>query len=178
MPNNPVPNAADAQYFDHFAVHNRFYGAQVGLSSEVQYGAFFLDAAGKVGLGVAEQDAQVAGGTVLRSAAGATTAFDGGVLAPLGAAADATSGRFAAAVEGSVHAGYTFTPHLRLRVGWEFLYLSQVGSPAGLIGAVDSRQVPQLTGSAPSGAAARPALRPQEGGYWTDGLTCGVEFRY
>ena len=110
MPNNPVPDAADAQYFDHFAVHNRFYGAQVGLSSEVRSGEFFLDADGKMGLGVAEQEARVAGGTVLRSAAGATTAFDGGVLAQPGDLGDYHQGRFSAAVEAAVHAGYAIHP--------------------------------------------------------------------
>ena len=35
VPNNQVPNAADVRYWDNFAVHNRFYGAQVGpLSRE------------------------------------------------------------------------------------------------------------------------------------------------
>ena len=178
MPNNPVPNAVDARYFDHFAVHNRFYGAQVGLSSEGRYGAFFLDAVGKVGLGVVQQDAQVAGETVLQSAAGAMSAFDGGVLARPADLGDHTVERFAVAAEAAIRAGYEFTPHVRALVGWDFLYVSQVARPAGLIGAVDSRQVPQLSAAAGPGAAASPTFHGQGGGFSATGLTCGLEFRY
>ena len=156
VPNNPVPDAAAAHYFDSFEVHNRFYGGQVGLSSEVRSGKFFLAADGKIGLGVAEQEARIAGGTVLRSAAGATTAYDGGVLAQPGDLGTYDQGRFAAAAEAAIHAGWQFTPHLR-SVGWDFLYLSQVAGPAALIGAVDSRRVPQLNPSGPGGPrCARP----------------------
>ncbi len=178
VPNNPVPDAAAAHYFDSFEVHNRFYGAQVGLSSEVRSGKFFFAADGKIGLGVAEQDARIAGGTVLRSAAGAarppTTA---GVLAQPGDLGDYDRGRFSAVAEAAFHAGYQFTPHLRALVGWDFLYLSQVAGPAAPIGPVDSRQVPQLNPSGPSGPATRPALQ-QSGGFTAEGLTCGLEFRY
>lgn len=177
MPNNPVPDAAAAHYFDSFEVHNRFYGAQVGLSSEVRSGKFFFAADGKIGLGVAEQDGRISGGTVLRSAAGASTAYDGGVLAQPGDLGDYDQGRFSAVAEAAIHAGYQFTPHLRALVGWDFLYLSQVAGPAALIGAVDSRQVPQLNPSGPSGAAPRPTLQ-QSGGFTAEGLTCGLEFRY
>ena len=177
VPNNRAPSAADVRYWDSFAVHNRFYGAQVGLSSEAHFGSFFVEATGKVGLGFVSQEAQVSGATALRTLDGTTTAYEGGVLAQPGASGTYTRGSFAGAFETSLRAGYEFTPHLRGLIGFDFLYLTQSARAGSLIGSVDSSQVPQLGTMVPPAAAGRPIIH-ETGGFWAEGLTCGLEFRY
>jgi hypothetical protein len=177
VPNDAAPDATDAQYFDNFTVHNRFYGGQVGLSTEGRWGLFFLDADGRMGLGVMEQEARVSGGTLLRSADGTPASFDGGVLAQPGNEGTFTQGRFAVALELGLRGGYEFTPNVRAVVGCDYLFLSQVARPAGLIGPVASAQVPQLhVPGATTAAGPSPAI--PSSGFSAEGLTCGLEIRY
>jgi hypothetical protein len=163
--------------FDNFGVSNLFYAPQVGLSAEVRYGRFSLDAVGKIGLGLLSQSAKVRGGTTLRFADGSTAASDGGVFAPVGGAS-LSDDRFAAIPELDLTAACQLTSHIRFHAGYDFLYISQLTRAAGTVGGLDSRQVFQLNSYDPSVRSSGLASRLPGDSFWVQGLTCGLEFQY
>jgi hypothetical protein len=163
--------------FDNFGVSNLFYAPQIGLSAEVRYGRCSLDATGKLGLGLLSQNAKVRGGTTLRFADGSTAVSDGGVFAPVGGAT-LSDDRFAAIPELDLSAACQLTPHIRIRAGYDFLYVSQLTRVASTVGEPDSRQVFQLNSYNPSVAPSGQVSRLPSDSFWVQGLTCGLEFQF
>jgi hypothetical protein len=162
---------------DHFGVDNLFYGPQVGVSCELRWGRWSLDAAAKLAAGWLHQSAKVQGGTVLRFDDGSTATYAGGVFAQPGVG-PVSEDHFAVIPEASLAAGCQVTPWLRLTVGYDVLCVSRVTRPANLIGGADSRQVFQLDTYDPSIHPAGPAVRLPGSALWVQGLTCGIELRY
>jgi hypothetical protein len=174
VPSNPAPTADDLSYFDQLGVHNQYYAPQIGLTAGTSYYGFFVEATGKLGLGLLQSSAKIDGQTTMRSA-DVTTTQSGGVLAPPGGAA-ANENRFAVLPELSLRGGYQIASWCRLTVGYNLLYASQVVRSSSLVGAVDTRLVPQLPSFDPTAPGA--ALQLQNSSLWVQGLTAGLELRY
>src|SRR5947199_9400244 len=88
VPSNPAPLGDAIGYFDRFGVHNQYYVPQVGVSAEVRYRRCFLQATGKLGLGLLHVEGKTEGGTTQRLADGSVNQFGGGVLVPAAGAAE------------------------------------------------------------------------------------------
>ena len=174
MPSNPAPIGDELSYSDSLGVHNQYFAPQIGLTAGTSYYGFFVEATGKLGLGLLHGSAKLEGQTTQRSADGTTTR-SGGVLVPLGGGA-ADENRFAILPELSLTGGYQIASWCRLSVGYNLLYASQVVRASSLVGAVDARLVPQLPSFDPTTPG--PALHLQNGSLWVQGLTGGLELRY
>jgi hypothetical protein len=164
-------------YFESFGVRNGFDGGQVGLSSEVKYGPFYLSATAVVGLGNVHESARIMGGTTLTTDDGANT-YPGGVLAQQSNSGIHERDRFAFLCEGRLDVGWMPAKWLRVFVGYDFLFVSDVARTGSLIDGVDSRVVPQLHPTGMATGAVYPAFRWGDTGFWVQGLQTGVEFRY
>ena len=164
-------------YFDAFGVRNGFDGAQVGLTSELHYGPFYLSALAKVGLGGLHESAQINGGTTI-SANGATSSYTGGVLAQQTNSGTHERDRLAYLCEGRIDVGWRPANWLRVFVGYDFLFVSGVARASGLIDGVDSRVVPQLHPTGTSTVATYPAFSWGSNGFWVQGLETGLELRW
>lgn len=134
---------------DEFATHNYFYGGQIGVRGEYMFERFFVNGNAKLGMGVTEQRVSINGGLSQAVVGGAFDAFGnpiqniqvvhsaiGGLLAD---PASFRRSRFSVVPEVGLNVGYQFASYLRLSVGYNFLYWSNVlragdqvnGSPNG-----------------------------------------------
>jgi hypothetical protein len=177
VPSNPVPMGNHNSYFDTFSVRNGFDGAQIGLTSELHYGPFYLSALATVGLGGLHESAQINGGTVLSTDDGTST-FPGGVLAQQTNSGTHERDRLAFLCEGRIDVGWRPTNWLRVFVGYDFLFLNGVTRVGSLIEGVDSRLVPQLHPTGTTTVATQPAFGWGSSGFWVQGLETGLELRF
>jgi len=173
--NDLLAIGTSAQAFDTYRTTNQFYGGQIGGRVETNFGRLSLGFAGKVALGVNEMTLHVDGSTT-RSDTGAV--YAAGILA-----SSANNGRFreshyAYIPEGNLSVGWWFTPNLRLKVGYNVLYISDVVRPGSNISnIVNPASVPldQLYGANPVQRA--PSLF-QRTDFIAEGFTFGIDFRY
>jgi hypothetical protein len=78
-----------------------------------------------------------------------------------------------------VNLGAQITPRLRARVGYTFLYWSEVSRPGNQIDrALNPTQIPGPTGSPALVGAPRPAPLNSSTSYRAQGLNFGLELRY
>jgi hypothetical protein len=165
---------------DHFATRNQFYGGQLGLDAEFHRGPWSLDLRGKLALGETHQHLTIDGSERLVAADGTVTVSRGGLLALPSNIGQFNRDRFSVVPEIGVSLGYQLTEHLRVSVGYNFLYWTNVLRPGQQIDRViDVTQIPNFAapGTAPTGQN-RPAVPFKESDFWAQGLTVGLEFRY
>jgi hypothetical protein len=175
-----VPEFGGTQFniFDTFGTHNNFYGGQLGLDWEWRRGRWTFDLLGKVALGDTHEVVIIDGGTAMTSPGMATVSQPGGILA----LASTNIGHFnrdsfTVVPEAGVKLGYQIRPHIKLTVGYTFLYWSEVARAGDQIDqSVNITRIPF------SGVAPTPPLRPAFVGkttdYWAQGISLGLEFKY
>ena len=108
--------------------------------------------------------------------------YAGGLLALPGANAGSfTQNKFAVLPEVGFNVGYHITPHFRVFVGYNFLYLSSVLRPAGLINPnVDPARIPNFP--LPNGGS--PVFPPQPAplfrttDFFAQGINFGIQFTW
>jgi hypothetical protein len=176
VPSNPAPLGDAIDYFDRFGVHNQVYAPQVGVSAEVRYRFWFLQATGKLGLGLLHAATKEQGGTAQQRADGTVSQFSGGVLVPSPASVD--EDRLSVLSELGLTVGCQVASWCRLSVGYDFLFASQVVRAGHFIGGVNSAQVPQLSSFDPTRSGTSLVPHPRSDSFWAQGLTAGLEFRY
>lgn len=167
---------------DSFRTQNRFYGAQVGVRTERQFGAFTLEVIGKLALGSTRQEVIIDGFTQVRLVDGSFLIGRGGLLA-----LDQTNiGKFDRDVftvvpEITINASYALNANLRVFLGYNFLYWSDVARPGDQIDiVVNPNFVPTLDQNSPPSRAgqSRPTLIFTGTQFWAQGLNLGAEWRF
>jgi hypothetical protein len=164
--------------FDGFTAHNHFYGVQVGGLASWELGDLTLGATGKIAVGSSQELVQVSGISALITPTGTTTTAPGGVLAVPGNIGRHFHDAFAVVPELGLQVSYRVTAHLEARVGYTFLYWSDVARPGNQVNrAVAPGLIPTdpLFGSA---NATRPAFQFHASEYWAQGLTFGLALRF
>jgi hypothetical protein len=155
---------------DQFRTQNRFYGGQVGLRGEYAFGdGLFVRACGKVALGVMEQEVDVRGSTAVVTPAGAAAA-PGGLWAQPSNIGHFERDRFAAVSELTLNVGYQVNSHVRVFVGYTYLYVTNVVRPGD---AIDPR-----VNSTRVRTSLVPAFAFRDSDFWAQGLSLGAEIRY
>jgi hypothetical protein len=171
---------------DRFRTQNRFYGGQVGLRGETRWRALVLSTDARVSLGDTQQTIAIAGNTTRLGVMGGTQVLPGGWLALPSNSGSFDHDRFAVVPEVNVSLGWDVTSWLRLSVGYQFLYWSNVVRPGDQLVPVASAgaktpppfgQVPTFPGFGP-GAAPVPPVPDHTTGFWAQGLNFGVSFRF
>jgi hypothetical protein len=144
---------------DRFYTRSQFYGGQLGAEATYHLGKLSLGLSGKLALGGTEQAISVSEGglLVLPSNFGHHSHADFSVVPQVG-----------------LQAGYQVTPHMRVFLGYDFLYWSSVARPGDQIDTTIN--VSQAFG--PLIGPARPVVPFHTSDFWAQGLNLGLEVRF
>lgn len=175
---------------DRFSTETHFYGLQFGTRYQLERGPWSLNVMGKVGLGANVRTLTIAGngGVFDELEPGDPIQTGYGVFALPGNIGRHSDARFSAVPEVRLSFGYQATRSLRVTLGYDFTYWSEVAragdqfdtnvQSGGTIPAGFSRTLDDYlrligpSGTTPSGGDVRGS------GFWTQGLTFGVELSF
>ena len=164
---------------DSFHTYNNFYGGQLGARASYTLGSFVIDGYAKVGLGTTQQVTVINGSSSLIVPGAATVTVPGGVYA-----LSSNSGRgyhesFSVVPEAGFNIGYKVTDWAAVRVGYTFLYWTNVQRPGEAIDRVVNQSlVPTDFSFGSPGGANRPVFVPQTKDFWAQGINFGLEFSF
>ncbi len=169
---------------DIFRAENHFHGGQIGLAWEHRWGLWTFDARATVAFGNVTQLGEIDGGQTLLLANGQTVRYAGGLLAlPNANIGRYTHDQFAVLPEVGVNIGYQLTSHMRLFVGYNFLYLGNALRPERMIDTnIDIARIPNFAvpggGTTPVTGLPRPAPLFRTNDFFVQGINFGLEFRW
>ncbi|MFO0967330.1 MAG: BBP7 family outer membrane beta-barrel protein [Gemmataceae bacterium] len=167
------------QFFvmDRFGTQNIFNGADLGVQWERRLGRrWFWQGSVKVALGYMAQSIDITGMTT-RLVGGVSTSAVGGFAALPSNIGNFSSGKFAVIPEVGIKVGFDVTDHLRLFVGYDFMWINSVVRPGEQIDPnINLGQVP-FRGGANTGQN-RPAVLFRTSDFWAQGVNFGLEYRY
>jgi Putative beta barrel porin-7 (BBP7) len=176
-----IPVGIEAAVSDGFRTANHFHGGQIGVAYERTWGRWVFDGKAKVALGVVHQSADVVGTTTIL-AGNRTPNQPGGLLALNSNSGHIDRNVFGVVPEVSLNLGYNVTDHLRIFVGYNFLYMNNVIRPGGLIDStLDERSIPDFLSSpsaAPVASQTRPLTKLSGEDVWIQGVNFGLLFRW
>lgn len=179
LPGSTNPAGTDVFVQDSFSTRNDFYGGQVGGVWMRRWGGFDLYARGSIALGVTRQEVRVEGFQNVTPPGFPTSTFTGGLLATTTNIGTHTNEAFSAVPELTLNAGYWVTPHLKLYVGYNFLYWPNVVRPGGEIDTVvNLSNVPNPPSNVGFSSLQRPAVSFAETDLFINGVQFGVEYRW
>jgi hypothetical protein len=176
-PNSPIPVGTTFALSDQFTTHNNFYGPDFGLTGEIHRGRWVLSASAHVALGVTSEEVDINGSTTVTVPGGTPVVNPGGLLALQSNIGHFSRSQFAVVPEVGVKLGYQVTPRLRLQMGYDFLYWSQVARAGNQIDtSINPNLLPPVNG--PVAGALRPAVNIQGTSFWAQGISFGVLFNF
>lgn len=173
-----IPRFDDVTYFDirdAFSSTNDFHGADIGLSWEGYRGPWSLELLGKVGIGNTRQKVDIRGSTT-RTVAGNTFVDPGGLLALETNIGSHSRDKFTVLPEMNATLGYSITPRTRLLVGYTYIYWNNVVRAGEQIDTTVNTDL--LPDPQPTDGPARPAFTFVDSGYWAQGLSLGLDYRW
>jgi hypothetical protein len=165
---------------DQFDARNFFYGGQVGIDAGARWCKWSVDALIKVAVGETHEIVGIGGSrTVTAAAVGSPITLPGGLLALPTNSGRFSRNRFAVLPEADFNIGYQLSCHVRARVGYSFLYLSEVARPGDQIDRVINQSQILSPGSPGTLVGpARPAFSFKGTDFWAQGVNVGLEFRF
>ena len=116
---------------DNFDTRNHFYGALLGLRGLGRYGPFSLETTLTAALGVNNETISIDGSYVANNFL--TTSGPYGIFATPANSGTSTSNQFSVVPEAQIKLGYDITPAIRLTVGYDFIYMSNMVRPTDQI---------------------------------------------
>jgi hypothetical protein len=137
-----------------------------------------IGATAKLALGATQETAIIRGSTALFTPDGAVTWIPGGVLATSANIGTYHRNAFAVVPETGLNIGYRITPRITARVGYTFVYWSNVLRPGNQVSRVAS---PNLVPTDPNYGAAgpnAPAYQFHASSYWAQGMNFGLDFNF
>jgi hypothetical protein len=162
---------------DQFSTYNDFYGAQLGVRSELHFGRFDVNLLGKVAVGGAHEISQVAGRTIANTAIPINA--PAGLLALSSNSGTFTRNAFAVLPEVGVNIGFKIAERWTLFAGYTFVYWSDVARPGDQIDRnLNPNLIPTSSTYGVPGGPARPAAGIHSTDFYAHGLNVGVTFRY
>src|SRR5262249_48023859 len=114
---------------DTLATRNHFYGAQVGIAGQKQWGNLTLDGVLKVALGATHEEVNIQGVQLFPPGTPNVDTRTGGLFALSSNIGNFSRDRFAVVPEIGVTLGWYLTENVQLTVGYNFLYWSSVVRP-------------------------------------------------
>lgn len=164
--------------FDSFKTTNRFYGAGLGVRGKYTYGPWSAEATARLGIGATNEILSVNGGyQAVNFGAPGLTSGPEGVFAQPANEGRFSSTRFAVMPQVQLKLGYDVTSWLRLSVGYDVLYISEVIRPGDQISHyVPKGQTFNQAGVAPSTTSPVKLFRSTD--FLAQGLTIGASFRF
>ncbi len=141
-------------------------------------GPFQVESVTKLGLGATEQTTEISGATTVVNGSGFASTAPGGVLATTANIGTYHQARFSVVPEEDLNFSLAITPYISARLGYSFVYWSNVVRPGDQVSRVVS---PTLVPSDPSygtGGPNEPGNHFQTAGYWAQGLNIGLDFHF
>jgi len=186
-PANPVSgnNGLVFDTLDHFNTRNDFYGGRLGAHAEYRLGHWFVNSTVKVALGDMFQLADRRGDyltNVLNNPAGGTPrSFSGfGLFVQHSNMGSSHRNEFAVIPEFGLNVGCEVARGVRVSLGYDFLYVSDVLRPGKQIDRTINFS--QTVDSIAQGNAFAPGSRPaptlSSSDFWAQGISFGVELRF
>jgi len=165
---------------DSFQTRNQFYGGQVGLRGTYALGNFSLSASGKVALGDNHESLNILGTSTLFPAGGASITVPTGQFAQPSNIGRRTRDEFAVIPEAQLNVGYQATRAVRVFVGYDFLYWSNVVRPGSQVDLIVNNATNATNPGFIPGTTQANYPRPlfNRSDFWAQGVNFGVEFRY
>jgi hypothetical protein len=164
---------------DRFDTRNQFYGGQLGVQAEIGRGNLFVKMSGLLALGDTHSTLNTNGTTVITLPGSLPQTLPGGLLALPTNSGRFHQDRFSVAPQLEIDVGYQVTDHVRVFMGYSFLYWGDVLRPGNQIDPViNPTQVPSTLGPGTLIGAARPAVLLKESDYWAQGLNFGVTIQF
>jgi hypothetical protein len=164
---------------DSFRTRNQFYGGELGLRGEVCLSRFVLSGTANVSLGCTHQGIAIGGLSTLIPASGAApTSLPGGLLALPSNSGRSTRNAFSVVPQVGVQVGYDLTQNVRLSIGYDFLYWTDVVRPGSQINpTISAAQVPVSPSYAP-GTTFVPGAPHNSTDFWAHGVSFSVGFSF
>ena len=161
---------------DDFATRNQFYGALLGLRASGSYGPFSLETTLTASLGVNHETIDINGYYQVSNFPLSTSGPYGIFATPANSGAT-SSNKFAVVPEAQIKLGYDITPAVRVTVGYDFLYWSNVVRPTDQI---DRNLVKgQFFQEDPlSTSLAYPQRLDKTSDFYVQGLSVGLQARF
>jgi hypothetical protein len=168
---------------DIFHTRDLFNGGQIGLNASYQRGPWFVESRATVAFGDVEQTAFINGGQTLYFPNGAVGKYQGGLLALPGANIGTwRHSQFGVLPEVGINLGYQITSHVRVFVGYDFLYLGNILQPGDTVPTtIDASRIPNfpLAGTpAPLAGNPRPAPIFHTSDFFAQGINFGVQVKW
>jgi hypothetical protein len=146
---------------DTYETHNHFYGGNLGIRAEFKdVSGFFINGSAQVALGVDNETFNRQFTSTLAVAPVPALGFPGVAAGTISQSYSVN--RFTVVPEGTLNVGYQFAPELRVWVGYDFLYISDVLRPGQQVNT--------------AGLAFAPT--PSHTDFWAQGVNFGVEVRF
>lgn len=159
-----------------FSAENRFHGAELGLLAECGYGELAWEFLGRAAVGNSRGIFAIDGSTAITVPGGGAPAVTaGGLLAQPTNIGMFEQDQFAIVPELGVKLRYCACPGLRMTVGYNFIYWSDVLRPGSHIDT--TLNLSQAGGGALVGAA-RPAFVFEDDNFWAQGISFGVDYHF
>jgi Putative beta barrel porin-7 (BBP7) len=170
-------NGVTATSFDTFTTRNRFYGVQIGPRLYFYRNNFSVVVGTKWAVGVMSEESDIRGGSSILVPPGLRFDRPGGVLALPTNIGEYDRTKLAWLRDFSLSVGYCLSPGVTIRLGWDFLWVSNVLRPGGQIDPAVNPTLFPFGGAAPAGAF-RPAQRFDGEIFWMHGVSLGLEVRF
>jgi hypothetical protein len=174
----PLAPGLTVATFDQFRTANLFDGGQLGIRVDRRWGRLGVDLTTKVGLGAMHQTVNIAGLTSTNAPFAVREAV-GGIYAQASNIGYYSRDVFAVVPEVGANLRFDLTSNLRLRVGYDFLFISSVVRPGDQIDPVlNPNHVPIDGGFGTPGGPNRPTFDMHSTSFWTHGVNVGIELRF
>ncbi len=160
---------------DNFATRNQFYGALLGLRALGRYGPFSVESTLTAALGVNNETISIDGSYLAHNFFSTSGPY--GIFATPANSGSSTSNAFSVVPEAQIKLGYDITPAIRLTVGYDFIYASNVVRPTdqidrNLIKGQFYREDPYST------SFAYPQRLNKTTDFYTQGVSIGLAARF
>ncbi len=165
---------------DIFSTKNQFFGAQLGVKAQQQFGQFDGSLVAKLALGDSYQTVSINGLSSNVGFPGSPPSALGGIFSQITNIGLQTRNRLAVVPEAQLQVGYRMQSGIRFFAGYDFLYISNVVRPGNQIDTTinfTSNPVIGGTGSTLTGAA-RPSPQFNGSSFWAQGARVGASYAF
>ena len=162
--------------YDSFAARNTFNGGEIGFSTDYYWGRLSLNSVLKSAFGVVHEVVKINGNSTVTTL-GTTATTVGGLLAQPTNIGQYGQSKFAALPEVALTLRYDISCSWRLTAGYNFMYLTRMQNSGS---AIDTTVNPTQIGGTgvTAGTPARPAFAFSDTGFFAQGVSSGLEYRW
>jgi hypothetical protein len=175
----PITTGGNLSVTDEFRTINEFYGGQIGVKAGVTWWRFTLNGAAKVALGSMQEDANLSGSTTAKTFFGSATVPGG--LYVLGTNSGGHDRNILTVVpEGNLTFAVEITSQVKLTLGYNIIYVSDVARPGNLIDrSINRTLLPSSQTFNPAiPGPAKPGFTWSGTDFWAQGINVGLSLRF